>query len=65
MLSKLYDDFAGQDEWEFKKNTLSYAGDTQECNRKKLNILADRTNMLSLAFAVEVLLFAVWITDLA
>jgi len=61
--NKLYDDLSGQGEWEFKKNLLSYAGDSQDKNLKRINTLAKRTGYLSVLFAVEVVLLAVWIVE--
>lgn len=59
--NKLYDDFSGLSEWDFKKNMLSHAGNIQDRNLQSLNTLADRTTYLSFLFGAEVLLLAIWI----
>lgn len=59
----LYDQWLGKDEWTFKKDMVFFAGEAMRRNRTIINRRGYTADLLSVAFAFEVLCFVLGIAE--
>jgi hypothetical protein len=62
-ISKLYDEWLGSDDWEFKKDSIHYAAENFKRNLRLVNLKGHLASVVTLLFLVEMALLLTWLTS--